>query len=124
MIKVFVIGIVAAFIALILRQYKAEYSILVVLAAAGITFYYAIEELSLAVEFIDDVKSKFPIDNIFFIQLLKMLGISYCAEFSSNICKEMGHIAIASQIEMFAKLGIIVMSLPALYYFLNVVEAL
>lgn len=43
-----------------------------------------------------------------------MLGIAYIAEFSSSICKDCGHSAIASQIELFAKGAIVVMSIPVM----------
>ena len=46
--------------------------------------------------------------------MVKMLGIAYIAEFSSSICKDCGHSAIASQIELFAKGAIVVMSIPVM----------
>ena len=42
------------------------------------------------------------------------LEIAYIAEFSSSICKDCGHSAIASQIELFAKGAIVVMSIPVM----------
>ena len=63
-------------------------------------------------------------DSIYFTQLIKMVGVSYCAEISSNICRDAGYNSIAAQIETFAKLCIVVMSLPGLYYFVEVIEKL
>ena len=58
---------------------------------------------------------------VFFAVLLKrdrpelsMLRIAYIAEFSSSICKDCCHRAIASQIELFAKGAIVVMSIPVM----------
>ena len=45
-----------------------------------------------------------------------MLGIAYSAEFSSQICKDSGHGAIAAQIDFFAKTAIVMMSIPTLVY--------
>ena len=39
-----------------------------------------------------------------------------------NICKDAGYSAIAGQIELFAKLSILVVSLPVLGTFLDVLE--
>ena len=46
--------------------------------------------------------------------LIKIIGISYLCEFTSNICRESGFIAVASQIEIGGKLTMMVMSMPIL----------
>ena len=52
---------------------------------------------------------------------IKMVGITYVAEFATNICRDAGYAAIASQIEIFAKLSILVVSVPVLGAFLEMV---
>ncbi len=54
--------------------------------------------------------------------LLKMLGITYIADFSSNICKDAGYQAIAGQIEVFGKLAVLVLSMPILLALLDTIE--
>lgn len=63
-----------------------------------------------------------PIDQSYVMQLFKMLGVAYVAEFSVNICKDSGYSSIAGGIEMFAKLMILVLSIPGLTYILNILE--
>ncbi|CDA88477.1 stage III sporulation protein AD [Clostridium sp. CAG:230] len=46
--------------------------------------------------------------------LLKMIGITYVAEFSSNLCADAGYHAIADQIEFYGKIMIMAVSLPIL----------
>ena len=43
-----------------------------------------------------------------------MIGITYVGQFSAGICKDAGYGAVASQIEVFAKLYIMVLSIPVL----------
>ena len=43
-----------------------------------------------------------------------MVGITYAAEFAVNVCRDSGYGAIAGQIENFAKMSILVVSLPVL----------
>ena len=62
-----------------------------------------------------------PIDSRYIGILIKMVGITYVAEFAVNICKDAGYAAIASQIEVFAKLSILVVSVPVLAAFLEMV---
>ena len=46
--------------------------------------------------------------------ILKMLGVTYVSEFASAICRDAGYQTIASQIEIFAKLTILALSMPVL----------
>ena len=55
--------------------------------------------------------------------ILKMIGITYVAEFSTDICRESGYQAIAGQIEIFAKLSILLISMPVLMGFIETLGA-
>ena len=55
-----------------------------------------------------------PLDTKYLTTLLKMIGITYVGQFSAGICKDAGYGAVASQIEVFAKLYIMVLSIPVL----------
>ncbi len=50
-----------------------------------------------------------------------MVGITYVSEFAANLCRDSGYSAIAGQIEMFAKLSILVVSVPVFGAFLDAV---
>ena len=56
------------------------------------------------------------------MQLLKMLGIAYVAEFASSICKDAGHQSISGMIELFAKLSIVALSIPGLMFLIETLE--
>lgn len=122
MIKICFIGIIAALTALTIRQHKADFAVVLGIAAGGIIFFYILMQLTTLMDFIDGIIARLPIDNLYFTQLIKMIGVSYCAEISSNICKDAGYNSIAGQIETFAKICIVVMSLPGMYYFVEVLE--
>ena len=74
------------------------------------------------VNFMKELIEKLPIKSDYLGVILKMLGVTYVAEFASNICKDAGYQAIAGQIEMFAKLAIVALSVPGLQLFLQVLE--
>lgn len=48
------------------------------------------------------------VDQTYITLILKMVGITYAAEFAMNICKDAGYAAVGNQIELFAKLSILV----------------
>ena len=54
--------------------------------------------------------------------LFKMLGITYVSELVSAICKDAGYQSVALQIEIFARLGIMVLCIPILMTLLEVVR--
>lgn len=124
MIRICMIGIVAALLALMVRQNKAEYAVIIGISASGIIFVFVLMQVTTLFDFVKEIVEKLPVDSIYFTQLIKMAGVSYCAEISSNICRDAGYNSIAAQIETFAKLCIVVMSLPGLYYFVEVIEKL
>ena len=54
--------------------------------------------------------------------MLKMIGITYIAEFSSSICKDAGYQTIAVQIEIFCKLTILALGMPVLLALLETIQ--
>lgn len=109
-----IIGIAAVFFAVLLKRDRPELSMLLSVACGTIIFAFALERLGTTIEFFKGLLSKLPVEPAFFVTMVKMLGIAYIAEFSSSICKDCGHSAIASQIELFAKGAIVVMSIPVM----------
>ena len=85
-------------------------------------FVYILTKVETLLAFIGKLDGWVIVDNRYFALILKMIGITYVAEFAMNICKDAGYSAIAGQIELFAKLSILVVSLPVLGTFLDVLE--
>ena len=46
--------------------------------------------------------------------LMKIIGITYIAEFASDLCKDAGYQTIAGQIQIFGKLSVLAVSIPVL----------
>lgn len=60
------------------------------------------------------IGSQIRVKNIYLGTLLKMVGITYIAEFASGICRDAGFSALGTQVEMFGKLSILAVSAPVL----------
>ena len=95
MIKIACIGLMAVFLALKLKSVQPEYALLTGIAACVVLFGFSVSKLEV---------------------------IAYVSEFSANLCKDAGYGGIASQIEMFGKLSILVMSLPILTTLLTTIQ--
>lgn len=52
-----------------------------------------------------------------------MIGITYVSEFAAGICKDAGYGAIASQIDIFARLYIMVLSMPVLLALMETIHS-
>ena len=121
-LKIGILGIAGVFLALILRKERGEYSTFISLAVCICIFVYILTKVETLLAFIGKLDGWVIVDNRYFALILKMIGITYVAEFAMNICKDAGYSAIAGQIELFAKLAILVVSLPVLGTFLDVLE--
>ncbi len=71
---------------------------------------------------LDKIRESLPIDGNYISTLVKMIGITYIGQFSSSICKDAGYQAIGSQIELFCKLSVMVLSMPVLLALLETIQ--
>ena len=124
MIKIGLVGIVAAFLGLYIRKERPEFGILIGIFAGVFIFTYGVAQIEVIVGFVEKIMGYLPVKQEYLWAILKMLGIAYVAEFASTICRDSGYSSIGGQIEMFARLSIVVLSLPGLSYLLDVVEEL
>ena len=122
MLKIGLIGLLAVFLALPLKKEHSEFGMLIGLATGLVIFLYALAQIHVITSFLGDVMNYLPIDETYLVPLMKMLGLTYVADFVSSICKEAGYGSIASELEIFAKLTIIALSIPELKYLLEVLD--
>ena len=120
-IKVAVIGIVSVLLGLQFKTIKSEYGTMVVLVAAICIFFFGITRVNRIKEAINLVKSCLGITGRYIQMLLKIVGISYICEFSSDICKDSGYSALSNQIHIFGKLSILVISAPVFLKLFDVI---
>ncbi|MCI9078236.1 MAG: stage III sporulation protein AD [Lachnospiraceae bacterium] len=112
MIKVAVIGVIAVFLAMAVKNDKQEFAMLVILSASLIILGLALSKIDDVLEVIHMVEGYLGNNSLYINILLKMVGITYVAEFSSNLCRDAGFGAVGNQIEFFGKVMIIAVSMP------------
>lgn len=106
-----------------IRKERSELSVVMGMVAGMIIFYYVLTQISVVVRFITEMLDMVAIEETYYLQLLKMLGVAYAAEFSSSICKDAGHQSIAGMIELFAKISIVALSIPGLVFLVETLES-
>lgn len=120
-VKIVMLGMTAMLLGILLKGTKPEYSVYLSLAAGICIFSYLTGKLSYLFSSVLKIQEYLPLDIEYLAALLKMIGITYISQFSAGICKDAGYSAIAGQIEIFAKLYIMVLSMPVL---LAIMEAI
>ena len=95
-----------------LKNNKSEYGMYVILGVSVIIFTYICTQIESIISAINTLADYVNMDKTYITILIKMTGISYLAEFASNICKDLGYQSVSSQIEVFARLTLFVISIP------------
>lgn len=121
-VKVGMMGITGVLVAVLLQKEKKEYSFFISLAIAICIFVFALTKLETVLAFVEKMEEMVQVDSRYILLVMKMIGISYAAEFAAGICKDAGYSAVAGQIETFAKISILVISVPVLTVFLETLE--
>ena len=116
------IGIVAAILAVFIKKERQELAILISISACVVIFFYILSQIDLVLGFLGELLDMIAIEETYYQQLIKMLGVAYVAEFASSICKDAGHQSIASMIELFAKMSIVALSIPGLLFLVETLE--
>lgn len=92
------------------------------IASGMMIFYYMLTQISVVVRFITELLDMVAIEESYYLQLLKMLGVAYVAEFASSICKDAGQQSIAGMVELFAKISIVTLSIPGIVFLVETLE--
>ena len=122
MLQVAIIGIVAVVLATQFKSTRTEFATYISIAACIIILFIGTSKLSSIIEGIAKIQSFIKINPTYLSILLKIVGITYIAEFASALCKDAGYSAIASQIELVGKLTILAISMPILLALLDLIN--
>lgn len=122
MIQIGMIGVLGALLAIQFKGGKTEYGIYLSAAVSMLLFVCIVDRLELFVGTIEEISRYITIDKGYISTMLKMIGITYIAEFASGISKDTGYQTIAVQIEIFSKLTILAMGVPVLLALLETIQ--
>ena len=122
MMQIGILGVAGVLLAVQFKSGKSEYGIYLSVALSLFIFLAVIGQLSVMVDALSVIGEYIRMDTAYISTLIKMIGITYVAEFSSGICKDAGYSSIAGQIELFARLAVLAVSMPVLLALLETVH--
>lgn len=122
--KVAMIGVMAALLAIPLRKDKPEFGMLIIMVACLLVGAMALWKIENVIGFFKSLESYLGENSVYLKILLKMIGITYVAEFGASLCRDAGYSAVASQIEFYGKLMILAVSLPILMTLFDILSSI
>lgn len=117
-----IIGVIGAILAVQLKSGKAEYGIFVSIGVSIVLFGLIVDRLGIFISTVEQISAYIDLDAGYLATMLKMIGITYIAQFSSDICGDAGYQTVAGQIEIFAKLTILALGMPVLLALLETIQ--
>ena len=122
--KITLIGIAGAILAMLTKQFKPEYSTMVLFAVCLFLVGYLTSGLGEVLNFVQTLQKKVPISSTYIKILFKLLAIAYVCQIASNLCEDLGYRSISFQIETIGKISILLLSIPIIQSLLDTVEHL
>ena len=118
-IKVIGIAFLTLIFTIILKQYRKDFAIYVVIIGGALILLSSLETFKNIIDFINRLSNKSNISSDFIKLLIKITSISILLEFAISICKDSGESAIANKIDLGGKIIVISMSIPVISTMLN-----
>lgn len=117
-------GLIATFLAILLKEQKPVMALSLTLGAGAIIFLFILTPIESALQLIRTLSGQAGINNIYMETLLKIIGIAYLAEFGAHIARDAEQEAIAAKIELAGKMIIIMLAIPIFQVLIETVLAL
>lgn len=120
-VQLSILAVVGVLLALVIKKERPEYGIMLSIVVCICIFFSILGRMTVLIDAVERMRALANMDVAYLQIVLKMIGITYVAEFSVNLCKDAGYTTIASQIEMFSKISILLLALPIIEALLNLI---
>jgi len=122
MLRAALLGVAAAFLALMLRAGKRpEIAALVALAAGVAVLGFATGKLVEIVAALGDLSRRGGVDGTYFAAALKITGVAAIAELGAYTCRDVGEEGLSHKIELGGKIAVLALSVPVLTALMDLV---
>ena len=122
MLQIGLLGVAGALLAIQFKGGKTEYGIYICAVISLIIFLGILCRLTVVLDIMEEIAGYIDLAPAYTGMLIKMLGITYVAEFSSAICRDAGYQTVAQQIEIFGKAVVLVLGLPVILALLEMIR--
>lgn len=112
MIQILGIALISAALYVVIKKYSPEYTVLTEVGAVLLILIFAYPYMKDIIDFYYEYAEYGNVSNSYVKVVLKTIGVAVLTQFSADICKDSGQIALAGKVEFAGKLLIAVLALP------------
>lgn len=105
-------ALIVTVIGVVLKQIRPEIAVQMSILAGVAILILVMGKVKVIVELLQSLANQANINSYYLLIILKIVGIAYLAEFGAQVCKDAGESALATKIELAAKVGVIVLAIP------------
>ncbi len=118
------LAVIVSVIAVMLKRYNGEYSLIVCIAGGIFIFLSLITSINSLFDTVNKILSNAGISITYITVLLKAMGICFITEFACDTCKDAGQTALANNVSLAGKVMVLVTAVPLYTEILNTVLTL
>ena len=118
--KIVGIALIGTIFSLTVKEYKHGLSIFVSIICGIILLSYTADGLADIFRELKNLTEKSGISPDYLTAIIKITGICFITQFFSEVCRDAGQNAIASKLEIAAKILILTLTLPIISDFLDI----
>lgn len=105
-------AITVAALAVVLRQYKQEYALLLGVAGGVLLLALVLTRAAPVFQEMNTLASQAKIGTGYVSVLVKSLGVCFVTQLAADTCRDAGETAIAGKVEMCGKFAVLLIALP------------
>ena len=117
-------GLVAAILALLLKNQHPQMAMMVSLAAGLGLLLMVLSGFGRVVEVFHTIADKTGVPETYFSTAMKVMGVALLTEFGAQICRDAGEGSIAQKMEIGGKIIMLLMAAPVLLTLVEVVSGM
>lgn len=106
------LALIVTVLGVVLKQIRPEIALQLSILAGISIFILVISKIRVVVDLLQTLADQANISSYYLLIILKIVGVAYLAEFGAQICRDAGEGALATKIELAAKVGVITLSIP------------
>lgn len=106
------LALIVTMICVVLKQIRPEIALQLSILAGASIFILILNKIRVITDLLQNLADQANISSYYLLIVLKIVGVAYLAEFGAQICRDAGEGALATKIEVAAKVGVIILALP------------
>ncbi|MDP4125809.1 MAG: stage III sporulation protein AD [Bacillota bacterium] len=106
------LALIVTIVCVVLKQIRPEIALQLSILAGASIFILILSKIKIIVDLLQNLADQANISSYYLLIVLKIVGVAYLAEFGAQICRDAGESALATKIEVAAKVGVIILAIP------------